>query len=215
MYVTKQQVQQALRKMQGFDKDLTALFGNYGMDFEGNTGRRNVLLSQAQEHFLAEEIRKQFPSTRSDGRTGEPDISIPEIDKTLECKLTTPSANGSLRLQSDKEAFTDGAKDFIYFVADDKMENFAVLHFVGLQRDDFSDCKESARGRVKMRKAKTYDRCAVLHGTYEPRSQKMIETIDAQLVRSRPGTKSHANLLRRKKHWEDSSESFTLKLLPL
>ena len=215
MYVTKKQVQDALRKMQGFDRDLTTLFSSYGMDFEGNTGRRNVLLSQAQEHFLAEEIRKEFPSARSDGRTGEPDISIPEIGKTLECKLTTPSATGSLRLQSDKEAFASGDKDFIYFVADDKMQRFAVLHFTGLRREDFSDCKESARGRVKMRKSKTYDRCIVLHGTYEPRSAKMIESIDAQLARSRPGSRARAKLLQRRQHWEESSESFTLNLLPL
>lgn len=215
MYITKQQVQQALGKMQGFDRELTALFGSYGMDFEGNTGRRNVLLSQAQEHFLAEEIRKQFPSTRSDGRTGEPDISIPEIGKTLECKLTTPSATGALRLQSDKEAFAAGDKDFIYFIADDRMQRFAVLHFAGLRRDDFSDCKESARGRVKMRKSKTFDRCTVLHGSYEPRSAKMIESIDAQLARTRPGSKSHAKLLQRRQHWDEADESFTLNLLPL
>ena len=215
MYVTKQQVYCALQKMQSFNKDVAALFSNYGMTFEGNTGRRNVLLSQAQETFLADELRKTFPMTLSDGRTGEPDISIPEIKKTLECKLTTPSANRNLQLQSDKQAFVGGSKDFIYFVTDEKMENFAVLHFVGLRKEDFGDCKESSRGRVKMRKSKTYDRCIVLHGTYEPRSQQMIESINQLIAKSKRGTKSYSNLLRRKKYWMAAEESFTLNLLPL
>lgn len=215
MYVTKQQVKSALQRMQSFNVELNLLFSKYGMSFEGNTGRRNVLLSQAQENFLADELRKMFPLTRSDGRTGEPDISIPELQKVLECKLTSPLASGSCNFQSDKEAFSTGKKDFIYFIADSKMEAFAVLHFEGLDRDDFGDCKESARGRVKMRKSKTYDRCRVLYGSYEPRNKKMLESIESKISHTRKGTKAYSNLLKRKKHWEESEESFTLTLLPL
>lgn len=212
MYITKEQAQNAIQNMQLFSKELDDLFAKHGMSFEGNTGRRNVLLSQAQEHFLAQELKKSFPSTRNDGRTGEPDISISEIGKVVECKLTTPSKNGALTLQSDKEAFSDGEKDFIYFVADDKMQKFAVLHFIGLTRDDFGASSESSRGRVKMIKSASYKKCIVLHGEYEPRSKKMIDAIDQKLLRSRKGTKAYQNLLKSKLFWENSNESFTLNL---
>lgn len=215
MYLSNSAVTESLRSMRDFNTDLSSVFKKHGMSIEDNTGRRNALLSQAQEHFFSCELRKSYPDTVNDGRTGKPDIEIPCMNIELECKLTTPSATGGVTLQADKECFGQLGKDFLYVVADDKFEKFAVLHFKSLQRSDFSDCVESAKGKVRMRKSLTHNRCTVLHGAYEPRSAKMIEKIETELLTKKAGTKAHNDLLSRRKHWQESNESFSVKLLPL
>jgi len=182
------------------------------MSIEDNLGRRNALLSQAQEHFFSAELRKSHPSVLNDGRTGKPDIEIPELNVELECKLTSPSQTGGVTFQADKECFGESGKDFLYVVADGKFENFAVLHFNSLQRSDFKECVESSKGKVRMKKDVTFGRCTVLHGEYEPRSERMLAKIEQELSTKRPGTKTYTKLLERKAYWENSNESFTVKL---
>lgn len=214
MYLTRSAVIVALKSMQSFNTDLSAVFQNHGMSIEDNTGRRNALLSVAQEHFFSIELRKSYPGTVNDGRTGKPDIEIPEIGVELECKLTTPSVTGGVTFQADKECFGEKGKDFLYVVADSKFESFAVLHFDSLQRKEFSDCVESAKGKVRMRKGLTYDRCTVLHGEYEPRSKKMLDKISSDLETENKMTKNYEKLLKRKAYWEEAKESFTVRLTP-
>lgn len=214
MYLTRSAVTNALNSMCNFNRDLSQVYQKYGMSIDDNTGRRNALLSQAQEHFFSVELRKSYPSVVNDGRTGKPDIEIPELEVELECKLTTPSASGGVTFQADKECFGESGKDFLYVVADSKFESFAVLHFKSLQRRDFSDCVESAKGKVRMRKDLTHDRCTVLHGEYEPRSKKLLKKINEELVTKRKGTKTYEKLLERRAHWESARESFTVRLTP-
>lgn len=214
MYLTRTAVTNALNSMRNFNCDLSQVFRKYDMSIEDNTGRRNALLSQAQEHFFSVELRKSYPSVVNDGRTGKPDIEIPELNVELECKLTTPSSSGGVTFQADKECFGESGKDFLYVIADNKFENFAALHFKSLQRRDFSDCVESSKGKVRMRKDLTHDRCTVLHGEYEPRSKKMLAKINGELTTKRKGTKAYEKLLERKAHWEGVNESFTVRLSP-
>ena len=94
MYLTRDDIVLSLKSMREFNAELSKTFNNFGMSIEQNTGRRNALLSQAQEHFISKELKKRYPSTLNDGRTGKPDICIPELDIELECKLTTPSVTG-------------------------------------------------------------------------------------------------------------------------
>lgn len=215
MYLSKQATVASLRSMRDFYRDLSSVFKKHDMSIEGNTGRRNALLSQAQEHYFSRELKSLYPSSENDGRTGKPDIVIPEIGVELECKLTTPSPAGGITFQADKECFGERGKDFLYVIADDSFENFAVLHFKSLQRSDFSHHIESSKGKVRMRKSLTFDRCTVLHGSYQPRSFTMLKKIEAELSKKKPGTKIHQKLLERKKHWEESNESFTVGLSPV
>ena len=74
---------------------------NHGMSLLENSGRRNVLMSAAQEEFFARELAKDFSDVIRGGKTGEPDIVIGEIGKEVECKITTPYKTGKISLQTD------------------------------------------------------------------------------------------------------------------
>ena len=97
-YVTKEMAQSAILNMQSFHEELRHVFSKYDMDLLENSGRRNCILSQSQEKFLAAEIAKSYSGVISDGRPGQPDIVIGSIGKELECKLTKET-------NQDKSAF--------------------------------------------------------------------------------------------------------------
>ena len=84
MYLSREQSLQALHNMKRLNGRLRVLFSDFDMNLEANLGRRNILLSGAQEKFFADALRTTLPETRSDGHTGEPDIIIPELEKELE-----------------------------------------------------------------------------------------------------------------------------------
>ena len=216
MYLTQEMTRRALVSMRDFHRDLSGCFHRHNLTLEENTGRRNAYLSQAQEAFFSEQLRGRFPLAHCDGRTGQPDIVIPEIGIDLECKLTSPSSSGSLSCQADGDRCGDGKKDFLYVVADSQFENFVVLHFHGLHRSDFSTTVASSRGKAKMKKSETFNRCTVLHGEYTPKSIGMLSQINAKLASKRPGTLTYQKLLERKEYWENpDNESFSVKLSPV
>ena len=117
-YITKDMAREALSNMQAFHSELESLYSKYSFDLKENLGRRNILLSQAQEAFFAKAIGKVYPSTNNDGRTGEPDITIPELSRELECKLTSRQKSGSIAFQSDYETLQKkGSLDYLYVIA--------------------------------------------------------------------------------------------------
>ena len=73
-YITREIAERALIKMKKFHQDLDRVFQDHGMNLKENLGRRNILLSQAQEKFFAEELSYHYDGVISDGRTGQPDI---------------------------------------------------------------------------------------------------------------------------------------------
>ena len=81
----------AIKKMQSFHEEMVQLYSSFDIDLLENSGRRNIVMSSTQERFFADEIKKIFPQTIVDGRTGKADIMIPEINRELECKLSTVS----------------------------------------------------------------------------------------------------------------------------
>lgn len=216
MYLTQEMTRRALVSMRDFHRDLSGCFHKHSLTLEENTGRRNAYLSQAQEAFFSGQLKGRFPLAHCDGRTGRPDIVIPEIGIDLECKLTSPSPSGGLSFQADGDRFGDGERDFLYVVADGQFENFVVLHFQGLRRSDFSATVASSRGKAKMRKSETFNRCRVLHGEYTPKSVGMLAQIRAELASKRPGTRTYQKLLERKDYWENpDNESFSVKYSPV
>ena len=124
-YVTKTHVRQALLKMKKFHYDLHALHDHYGLSMLENTGRRNILMSSVQEEFFAEALSSSYNNVTNNGRTGEPDIFVGELDKELECKITTPTPKGGINLQTDYRTLQKkGSLDFLYVIADREFEKF-------------------------------------------------------------------------------------------
>jgi hypothetical protein len=213
MYLTSEDARNALSSMIRFNNDIEEAFSKNGLPFSDNLGRRNALMSQSQEKYFADQLRKKYPGTLNDGRTGMPDIVIPEIDVTLECKLTSPIA-GSVTFRADKECFNKGPKDFLYVIADESFEKFVVLLFKGLKREDFTNDIESSRGKVSMIKSRTFDRVTVLHGKYEIRSLKMIEEINEKMKSLKKGTYKYNQMQKRINSWQASkTASFSFELL--
>ena len=106
-------------------------------------------MSQAQEAFFAKALKSVYPSTTNNGRTGEPDILIPELNKELECKLTSRQKSGSIAFQSDYETLQKkGSLDYLYVVASEDFDEFVVVHYAGLTVEDFRPLSNGARGKV-------------------------------------------------------------------
>ena len=113
----KENVLKSLAKMQEFEKDLDSLFNNYDLSLRENTGRRNILVSQAQEVFFARELSKTGLDVTCSGKTGEPDITIHSLGRELECKLTS-SKRSSWPLQCDYSTLRrKGSTDFLYVLS--------------------------------------------------------------------------------------------------
>ena len=165
-YLSKQAVRYSLCRMSKFHMELMDLFEYHGMDLLDNLGRRNILMSQAMEQFVAEEMGDDLGETViCDGHTGHADIVIPHLDKELECKLNSRYKGRSHSLQCDWETLgRKGSLDFLYFVTDAPFENFAALHFSDLTQDDFHPPSPGARNKSRMRLDRAMARCEVLHG---------------------------------------------------
>jgi len=157
--------------MKSLSEDLDGVFNKYGLSFSSNLGRRNNLLSQAQEVFFANEIRNKFPGVVSDGRTGQPDIHIPEIEKEIECKLTSPNEEGSITFQADADSLSDG-RDYLYVVIDRDFKEFGVFHFQGLNKSDFREPANGSKGKVQMIKGKAANKCTPIIGRLENVSEE-------------------------------------------
>ena len=59
-YITREDVRSTLVDMQSFYQELKQVFGNAEMNIEDNLGRRNILMSQVQEEFLARTLSKRY-----------------------------------------------------------------------------------------------------------------------------------------------------------
>lgn len=171
-YVTKEMAQSAILNMQSFHEELKYVFSKYDMDLLENSGRRNCILSQSQEKFLAAEIAKSYSEVISDGRPGQPDIVIGSIEKELECKLTTRNKSGQISFQTDYETLrSKGSLDYIYIIASPDFSEFAVLHFENLTIENFRPPANGSRGRSQMIKSSCMEKCNVLVGSIRDNSE--------------------------------------------
>jgi len=211
-YITRQDAISALTKLKDFHRELDQLYLRYGISLESNSGRRNVVLSQAQEEFFAAEIAKRYDDVVANGKTGQPDIVLGQLGVELECKLTSPSNSGQVTMQADEYSVSDVPKDFLYVVSDE-MQRFAVFHFVGLTREDFSKSPGArSKGKVRLLKSRAQPKCRILVGGMENRKSRMIESITDSLetvsVRAR---KKADGLRKRLEFWEKSEDSYTIQ----
>lgn len=181
-YITKEQAIAACKKLREFYLGLKEYYLSHGLDIESNRGRRNILMSEPMESFLAQELSKYFHHVDADGRTGKADISITSADgsiQELECKLTSPHlSSGSVAFQTDYETLEKKEKlDYVYLVADESFEKFCFIFFKDLQLSDFRDLSPGARGKVQMFKHKGMKKATILLGSVIDRKEIMIEKL--------------------------------------
>ena len=181
-YVTKKMVDHMIDRMVHLEKDLNEVYTNNGLDFRSNSGRRNAILSQAQEVFLAESLNLYGESALEDGRTGYPDICVVSQNRELECKITSGSG-GSWTLQADYETLDrKGEVDFLYVLVNEEFNEFAVLFFDGLTKDDFHPPSSGSRGKSPMNKINAMDKCTVLMGRVEAKNDKLIDQYSDKII---------------------------------
>lgn len=176
----------ALQKMKKFHDELKELFDKHDMSLLDNLGRRNILLSGAQEKYFSDELRTQY-SVSNDGSTGKPDIVVsdPASEGTteIECKITTRNKHGGIVFQTDHTSIVKKGKlDYLYVVADPEFDKFSVLYFEGLTPEDFQLPGKGSRGRSIMSKHKAFTKCTVLLGSYSCVNERRIKELEEKLA---------------------------------
>ncbi len=184
MYLTKSIIREALRNVQAFEHELDNLFASHDYDLRSNLGRRNALCSQAQEKELAKALSKHYDSVVQDGSPGKPDIFIGDINKELECKLTSGNRSSSVSysLQTDWATLENkGSLDYLYVLCDEDFENFCVLYFEGLTTDDFYPPASGSRGKSRMKKSSAMKKAICLHGEFTTQNENYINTYSERI----------------------------------
>jgi hypothetical protein len=184
---------------------------DHGIDLLFNLGRRNILLSQAQEKFFADALREEYKVIES-GKTGEPDIFIESLNKELECKLTSPQKNGSIGFQTDYETILrKGSLDYLYVVADDSFQKFAVFHYTNLTVDDFGPMANGSRGKVQLVKHRANDRLKILLGGMQEINSTRISDINLKLSKVKT-EKQRAKLQKSLNYWNNQPLKFKITM---
>ncbi len=205
-YLTAGMCRDAVTEMNSFHDALVSTFSDHGMHLLDNLGRRNIMMSQAQEHYFAKALANEYPDVQNDGRTGQPDIVIESLDKELECKLTSRHRSGAISLQSDFETLQQkGALDYLYVIADEGFKSFCVLFFDGLTTNDFSKPSSGSRGKVAMIKHMAMAKCTVLMGDVVSLNEKYIKQITKEIERCGSNESRSSRL----KYWQDTPEKYT------
>ena len=185
-YITRNQALETCKKLQSFYLGLKNYYSQNGLDIENNRGRRNILMSEPMEVFLAQELFKVFHKVNADGRTGKADICITNKDGTtreLECKLTSPHASsGSVAFQTDYETLEKKGKlDYVYIVTDETFEKFCFIYFKDLDLNDFRGLSPGARGKVQMYKHKGMKKATVLLGNVIDLKDVAVQKLEIEL----------------------------------
>jgi len=212
-YINSEMTKSALLKMKGFHDGVVGLYKDYDMNLLDNLGRRNIVMSQTQEKFFAQELAKKYKGVFEDGRTGQPDIIIGELDKELECKLTSRHKSGAISLQSDFETLVrKGSLDYLYVIADQDFDSFAVFLFEGLTTDDFRPLSTGARGKVAMYKHKAMKKCKPLLGSFENINKRNLKKLNHKLTNKDLAPYERKNVEKSIKYWSQTPSKFSVHL---
>ena len=210
-FLKRHHCEKALIKMKNFHDDLSSVMSKHKFNLLENLGRRNILLSQAQERFFAESLSEDF-DVRNDGRTGEPDIVIETLNKELECKLTSPQKKGTISFQTAYETLLKkGELDYLYVVADKHFEKFAVVHYEGLTVKDFRAVSNGARGKTQLFKHKAKDRANVLIGSMDSINSRELKKLSLKLKDANTD-KKRARIQKSISYWKTTPEKFEINL---
>tara|TARA_R110000824_G_scaffold60853_18_gene162474 strand:+ start:2718 stop:3374 length:657 start_codon:yes stop_codon:yes gene_type:complete len=209
-YIDKNHVREALQYMCTFHTDLQNLHKKHGLSLLENTGRRNILMSSAQEEFFAKSLSSSYKNVINDGKTGEPDIVIGELDKEIECKITTPTPAGGINLQTDYATLIKkGNLDYLYVIADRLFEKFVVLHYVGLTYEDFAKPSASSRGKSKLVKHIAEKKCRVLWGNVRSKNKIELQKLRKKLLScSQKAVKGRQKILKSIDYWQTQPTNY-------
>ena len=185
MYITREDMLEVISRMQDLENKLGKLFANHHYDLRENLGRRNQLLSCVQEKETARVLRKKYAIVLDDGAPGKPDVVICDIEKELECKLTSGSKSGdsvSFSLQTDYATLKNKESlDYIFILANDAFDEFCVIFFEGLTIDDYFPPASGSRGKARMRKNKAMKKATFLIGGVENLADAHLDKISEEL----------------------------------
>lgn len=210
-YIDRTAAIEAIKQMKSFHDDLRSTMRKHGLELTSNLGRRNVLLSQAQEKFFAEQLAQTLDVSCS-GKTGEPDIIINCLGRELECKLTSPSATGALNFQTDHETLVrKGSVDYLYVVADAQFEQFAVFHYTDLTIEDFGPVANGSRGKVQLLKHKAFDRLNILLGGVKNLNELALDKLHFKHKKART-QKSRERICKSIDYWCKEPTRFAIEM---
>tara|TARA_B100000282_G_scaffold155744_1_gene112220 strand:- start:15 stop:683 length:669 start_codon:yes stop_codon:yes gene_type:complete len=212
-YITEEMAGRALNKMYGFNQKLSNLYSSEGLDIKADIGRRNILMSSIQEKEFSKELSKIYSGVINDGRSGQPDIIIGEIDTELECKLTSPHSNKTWALQCDYATLQKkGSLDFLYMLVDRDFENAAVLYFKGLTIEDFHPPASGSRGKSRMNKSKAMKKCTSLFGDVIDKNQEIIDRAKLIVADAKKPPYQKKKALERIINWGRKEKHYSFKL---
>ena len=215
VYVTREMALEAIGNMQSFHNDLADIFEKNDMDFQTDLGRRNIIMSHAQEKYFTQALQSEYDGVTNDGRTGQPDIVISNDSVTaeIECKLTTRHKSGAISFQSDYETLVKkGSLDYLYVVASADFKSFATFYFKSLTVDDFRPLSPGARGKVAMLKHKGFKKCTVLTGKYESINDKNVRKLNAVLEDKSLPQYKRKKAMKSLSYWTKTPEKYTILL---
>jgi hypothetical protein len=204
---------EAIKSMKNFHDDALSIYDKHEMDLLDNLGRRNIVLSQAQEKFFAKVLSNHYEGVLGDGRPGQPDIVIESLNKELECKLTSRHRSGAISFQTDFATLqSKGSLDYLYVIADENFEKFAVLHFLGLSVEDFRPLSNGSRGKVAMFKHKGMKKCNVLLGSVGSLNSRHINRLNEKLSLGKCAPYEKRKTLNSLDYWKSVDEKYEISL---
>jgi len=213
LYITEEMAGRALSKMHDFNQKLSALYESEGLDIKSDIGRRNILMSSIQEREFSKELSKVYSNVVNDGRSGQPDIVIGEINRELECKLTSPHSNKTWALQCDYATLEKkGNLDFLYMLVDRDFENAAVLYFKGLCIEDFHPPASGSRGKSRMKKSSAMLKCTPLFGEVIDKNQEIIKRAKEVVSDSKKRPYQKKKAIERIINWGRKEKQYSFKL---
>ena len=215
-YLTRQGAAEAVNAIDGFVSDMHKVYNTHGVAFGDDVGRKNIIISAAQEQFFADAISRNFGECSSDGRTGKADIVITSLgDHELECKCVAQGKNGSWSLQADKASLqSKGSLDFLYLLYDREYANVGVFLFEGLTADDFKDPSPGSRGKARMKKSSAFKKCKPLIGSFTDRREMYINKYAKLFAESKePAAKLQA--AQKLELWSEKLPQISIKLEPI
>jgi hypothetical protein len=211
-YITREMAQHAVAKMKQFHGDAVDLYLKHDMDLLDNLGRRNIVMSQAQEKFFAQVLAGHYSDVNADGKTGQPDIIIGSLDKELECKLTSRHKGGAISFHTDFRTLEQkGSLDYLYLIADHNFEKFAVLHFIGLTVDDFRGVSNGSRGKVAMKKHAGMKKCNILMGKATNLNDGHLEKLEKKRSDS-PTPDQYEKIIQKMAYWKNTPARYSFEL---
>ena len=212
-YLTREASVEAIKNITDLFTDINALYDKYGIDLGNDVGRKNILISAAQEHFFAEAIKSVVGECSSDGRTGMADIVIESLeDREVECKVVCRGKSGSWSLQADKATLAKkGSCDFLYLLFDRQHENVAVLLFEDLVPDDFYDPAPGSRGKARLKKSTAFKKCTPFVGGFVNKRMEWVQEYAKRAANAT--TKEQLEIAEQKKEsWYNKEDSYSIQM---